>query len=212
MSVALSPSPVAPVSNSAPNPAPTHDSASSSAPDCVRVIRRNGQLTPFDHAKIASAMTKAFLAVEGAAGETSQRIRDVVERLTKQVVDAFNRRPDRSTIHIEEIQDQVELSLMRAGEHKTARAYVLYREARSKQRVDETGGAVLPTLHVVDDEGMRRLLDWSRIQTIVREACRNLDDVAADIVLHELGRTLYDGVPQVDVARALVMAARTQVE
>jgi ribonucleoside-diphosphate reductase alpha chain len=206
MSVTLSPPPVARESSAGLSQYRAPDD------DVVRVIRRNGQLTPFDHAKISAAMTKAFLAVEGAAGETSQRIRDVVERLTKQVVDAFNRRPDRSTIHIEEIQDQVELSLMRAGEHKTARAYVLYRESRSRQRGEEGSGAPLPALHVVDGAGERKLLDWSRIQTIVREACRNLADVSAEAVLHELGRTLYDGVPQVDVARALVMAGRTQVE
>ena len=41
------------------------------------------------------------------------------------------------TIHIEEIQDQVELELMRAGEYKVAKGYVLYREERRRIREKE---------------------------------------------------------------------------
>lgn len=185
---------------------------SSSSSNDLRVIRRNGHLTPFDAAKISAAVTKAFLAVEGAASESSARIRDTVDRLTRQVVDAFERRGERTTVHIEEIQDQVELALMRAGEHKTARAYVLYREERAKRRTGGETGPTLPQLHVTAADGSRRSLDWQRLQTVVREACRALDDVAPDGVLHELGRTLYDGVPEADVVRAMVMAARTHVE
>ena len=207
MSVALSQPAVAQISaeiSSAGSPA--------SLPAGLRVIRRNGQLTPFAGDKIAAALTKAFLAVEGAASESSPRIRETVERLTRQIVETFARRPERPTIHIEEIQDQVELALMRNGEHKTARAYVLYREERSKVRTAGSLGVPLPTLHIVDSAGHRRPLDWSRIQTVVREACRDLLGVEPDAVLHELGRTLYDGVPEADVATALVMAARTRIE
>ena len=178
----------------------------------LHVIRRNGQLTAFDAQKISVAVTKAFLAVEGAASESSPRIRETVDRLTRQVVDALKRRPETTTIHIEDIQDLVELALMRAGEHKTARAYVLYREQRAKQRSADATTPDFPTLHVVTPQGARRLLDWSRLQTVVREACRSLTDADPQVILHEVSRTLYDGVPETDVARALVMAARTHVE
>ena len=178
----------------------------------LRVIRRNGRLASFDAQKISLAMTKAFFAVEGSASEHSARIRETVERLTRQVVDALERRPQPATIHIEDIQDQVELALMRAGEHKTARAYVLYREQRSQKRSSDPALPAFPILEVTTADGSRRSLDWNRLQTVVREACRNLVDVQPESVLHELGRTLYDGVPEADVARALVMAARTHVE
>jgi ribonucleoside-diphosphate reductase alpha chain len=210
MSSVLAPAPHVSGSAASSNSGTGHDGSSQHTG--LRVIRRNGQLTPFDSVKIAAAMTKAFHAVEGAASETSPRIRDLVERLSRQVVDALTRRTERTTVHIEEIQDQVELSLMRNGEHKVARAYVLYREQRAKERTGGSTGAVLPPLDVVSADGHRRPLDWSRIQTIVREACRNLVDVTPESILHELGRTLYDGVPEVDVSRALVMAARTHVE
>ena len=121
----------------------TPSDINATAPGQLRVIRRNGSVTPFDSGKIAVAMTKAFLAVEGGTAAGSQRIHDLVTSLTQEINQAFQRRwPGGGTIHIEAIQDQVELVLMRAGEQKVARAYVLYREERRKQRAEEGGDRV----------------------------------------------------------------------
>src|SRR5690349_13416459 len=96
-----------------------------------KIIRRNGAVVGFEPAKISVAMTKAFLAVNGSQGAASARIRELVAGLTDTVVAALLRRqPQGGTFHIEDIQDQVELALMRSGEHDVARAYVLYREER----------------------------------------------------------------------------------
>ena len=108
-----------------------------------RIIRRNGAVVPFEPSKITVAMTKAFLAVSGGQGAASARIREVVAALTEAVVGALVRRqPAGGTFHIEDVQDQVELSLMRSGEHEVARSYVLYRQKRSEERVclPATGG------------------------------------------------------------------------
>ena len=103
-----------------------------------KVIRRNGAVVGFEPAKIALAMTKAFLAVNGNQGAASARIREVVAGLTEAVVGTLLRRqPAGGTFHIEDIQDQVELALMRSGQHDVARSYVLYREERSKARAAE---------------------------------------------------------------------------
>ncbi len=103
------------------------------APGGFHVIRRNGKVTGFDQNKIAVAITKAFLAVEGGNAAASTRIHETVETITAQVVKALTRRmPGGGTVHIEDIQDQVELALMRTGEHKVARDYVLYREERAR--------------------------------------------------------------------------------
>src|SRR5678815_2740067 len=100
-----------------------------------KVIRRNGAVVGFEPSKITIAMTKAFLAVNGGQGAASARVRDEVLKLTDSVVAALmKRKPEGGAIHIEEIQDQVELALMRAGEHEVARAYVLYRERRTQER------------------------------------------------------------------------------
>ncbi|WP_418648146.1 ribonucleoside-diphosphate reductase subunit alpha [Thauera butanivorans] len=181
------------------------------------VIRRNGAVVAFDPGKIAVAMSKAFLAVEGRQGADSSRVRDLVGRLTETVVGALTRRlPDGGMLHIEDIQDQVELALMRSGEHDVARAYVLYRERRAAERaaqkaagMDAAGDA--PVLHVVDG-GQRRPLDRAALLATCREACEGLADVSADTVLEHALHNLYDGVPVAAVRQSLVLAARTLIE
>src|SRR5512135_1646390 len=111
------------------------DSQNSTRYGDYKIIRRNGSVVPFEPSKISIAMTKAFIAVNGGQGAASARVREMVERLTGMVVGALVRRqPHGGTFHIEDIQDQVELALMRSGEHDVARSYVLYREARSRER------------------------------------------------------------------------------
>src|SRR5262245_65016083 len=139
-----------------------------------KVIRRNGAVVGFEPAKISVAMTKAFLAVNGAQGAASARIRELVAGLTETVVGALQRRqPQGGTFHIEDIQDQVELALMRSGEHDVARAYVLYREERAKARAQEKLARVESQLHVVEN-GQRKPLPREAVQRLVAAACEGL--------------------------------------
>jgi ribonucleoside-diphosphate reductase alpha chain len=186
------------------------------APGEVRVIRRNGKVGVFDGSKISVAITKAFLAVEGGTAAASRRIHETVAELTDQVEKALLRRmPTGGTIHIEDIQDQVELALMRSGHHKVARAYVLYREERARLRAQKAAEEQEPqdaVLHVTLPDGSQRPLDLSRLQKIVEEACRDLADVDGAWIIEETRRNLFDGVPEKDVAPALMMTARTRIE
>ena len=181
-----------------------------------QVIRRNGQLTGFDVSKIQIAVTKAFLAVEGTQASDSHRVRDIAEQLTKQVVEGlFRRLTDGGTVHIEDIQDQVELALMRNGHHKIARAYVLYREEHARQRQDSRSGddlAVQATLKMTLSNGQQVPLNQVQIKAVIDQACDGLDDVDAKLVLEDVLRNLFDGISEADVATALVMSARTQIE
>jgi ribonucleoside-diphosphate reductase alpha chain len=180
-----------------------------------RVIRRNGAVTAFDPAKITVAMTKAFLAVEGDAAAASRRVHERVEALTGQVVAAVTRRlGDGAACHIEDIQDQVELALMRAGEHKVARAYIVYRDARAQAREAPQVAAGPPArvLHVTTPAGERVPLDTARLERVVREACAGVAGAAAEPILDETLRSLFDGMPQADVAAALIMSARPLIE
>ncbi len=187
------------------------------APGQIRVIKRNGTVVPYDNSKISIAITKAFLAVEGGTAAASSRIHETVAGLTERVSATFKRRmPSGGTIHIEDIQDQVELELMRSSEQKIARSYVLYREERARARAEEE--AELPIIQdeqpiqVTLADGSTALLDQKRIHTIVAEACAGLDDVDSDKILDEALRNLYDGVPLKDVGTSLVITARTMVE
>jgi ribonucleoside-diphosphate reductase alpha chain len=186
----------------------------------IQVIRRNGKVTAFDASKIAVAMTKAFLAVEGGSAAASQRVHDTVNELSRQVAAALTRRhPDGGTVHIEDIQDQVELSLMRAGEHKVARSYVLYRERQSLKRAEEaekkkaeSGVEEHPIVNVSLDDGSTAPLDVERMRKLVTEACTGLAETDAEMILRDTCRNLYDGVAERDVSQSLVMSARTLID
>jgi ribonucleoside-diphosphate reductase alpha chain len=187
------------------------------APGQLRVIKRNGTVVPYTDDKITVAITKAFLAVEGSSAATSSRIHDTVARLTEQVTATFKRRmPSGGTIHIEEIQDQVELALMRAGEQKVARDYVIYREARAQERKRAAATSEVaqphPSIRVTLANGEKTPLDLGRLQTIIAEACEGLAEVDGALIESETLKNLYDGVAEKDVNTALVMTARTLVE
>jgi len=191
---------------------------SANAPGELRVIRRNGKVTNFDANKIAVAMTKAFLAVEGGSAAASRRVHDLVQNLTEQLSEAlFRRNPAGGTIHIEDIQDQVELALMRSGEHKVARAYVLYREEQTRKRADEaakkkSAKGEEPPVSVILTDGSSRPLDIGRLRKLVAEACSGLEAVTVESILDDTCRNLFDGVKERDVSQALVMSARTLIE
>ncbi len=182
----------------------------------LQVVRRDGSFLAFDPGRIAAAITKAFIAVEGTTATASRRIHEAVESLTRQIVEALSRRANATrAIHIEDIQDQVELALMRSGEHKVARAYVLYREERAQQRrrrEEQEPAAAQPRLHVRLKDGRTEPFDESRVQQDVAEACQGLDGVSAEAVMAEVRRNLYDGIQLHEIGQAQTMAARALVE
>jgi ribonucleoside-diphosphate reductase alpha chain len=194
---------------------PDESSVSVTAPRTLRVIKRTGDVVPFDAGKIAVAMRKAFIAVEGDNASASSRVRDFVRDASEAIAQAFLRRmPDGGTLHIEDIQDQVELALMRAGEQKVARAYVLYREEHARARA-AAGGDIArphPTLSVTLADGTTRPLDLGRVETLVHDACEGLASVEPGRIVEESLKNLYDGVTVDGVSQALMMTARTLVE
>ena len=141
-----------------------------------QTIRRNGSVVAFEPNKIAVALMKAFLAVHGTQGAASASVRETVDALTESVVRALLRsRPGGGTFHIEDVQDQVELGLMRGSHHEVARAYVLYRERRSQERLRQLQPAqpAAPVLHVID-RGQRLPLDFAALQALIESACEHL--------------------------------------
>jgi ribonucleoside-diphosphate reductase alpha chain len=180
-----------------------------------QIIRRNGAVVPFEPNKIAVAMMKAFLAVHGTHGAASASVREVVDELTQTVVRALMRsRPGGGTFHIEDVQDHVELGLMRGGHHEIARAYVLYREKRTQERarkVEQEAPAASQLFAI--DNGQRVPLDLDRLQNLIRAACEGLGpDIRFEPIMSETLRNLYDGVPMDEVYKASVLAARTLIE
>lgn len=192
-----------------------HQSTSAHSFSNYQIIRRNGAVVPFEPNKIAVAMMKAFLAVHGTQGAASASVRQTVDELTQAVMRAMMRsRPGGGTFHIEDVQDQVELGLMRGGHHEIARAYVLYREKRTQERARQPQAqAPVATLIHVMDGGKKVALDIRNLQALIEASCANLGaDVKADPIVAETMRNLYDGVPIDEVYKASILAARTLIE
>lgn len=193
---------------------------SPSSEPAYQVIRRNGSVSPFDSSKIAVALTKAFLAVEGSSAAASRRVHDIVAELTVQIVTSLTRRADAGrTFHIEAIQDQAELALMRNEHHKVARAYVLYREERARERAKALDAkaknektAATPQLRMKMADGSLKPFDTKRLDTVIKEACAGLDGVSADAIRTETLRNVYDGISEDELALAPILAARTLIE
>ncbi len=201
--------------SSASGSTPASMSTASTIAD-YKIIRRNGAVVGFEPSKISIAVTKAFLAVNGGQGAASARVRELVEQLTSNVVSALVRRqPAGGTFHIEDIQDQVELSLMRSGEHDVARAYVLYRAKRTEERAQQQPSKTVidhPEIHILAD-GQRVLLDHDKLKKMITAACIGLEShVDADAILHETLRNLYDGVPVEELYKSAILAARALME
>ena len=141
----------------------------------LSVVRRDGQITPFKSDKISNAIKKAFLAQTKIRNnkdkdkEQKENIHKTVQGLTDKVVTALTRRiADGDMIHIEDIQDQVELALMRDEHHKVARAYVLYREQRAASRyhtkkLKEQIGGKVSSMMVTKRDGKKESVSLDKI-------------------------------------------------
>lgn len=213
MQTALSTPSTAPAGVVAPQAAATTAEAANPLAH-YQIIRRNGSVVPFEPNKIAVAMMKAFLAVHGTQGAASASVRETVDHLTQAVIKAMVRsRPGGGTFHIEDVQDQVELGLMRGGHHEVARAYVLYRERRAQERAKQAPEAPKePVFHAMDG-GQRVPLDMARLKGLIESACAGLgSDIQPQPILAETLRNLYDGVPLDEVYKASILAARTLIE
>lgn len=204
------------ISAASPRPGSrTQEDLPATTPGQLRVIKRNGAVVIYDHSKIIVAITKAYLAVEGGTAAASSRVHETVSKMAVQISTIFKRRmPSGGSIHIEEIQDQVELALMRTGEHKVARAYVLYRaeharireQQRAREQQDDSG------IVVTHADGTQGPLNTDRLRTVIDEACAGLEGVSADVIYQETLKNLYPGVKMQDVRTSAVMTARTMVE
>ncbi len=193
----------------------SHKSINTDPIEC-RVIRRDGKLTPFDRSKITIAMTKAFLAVEGSKAAASNRVYEQVEQLTQKVADSLLRHlAEDRLIHIENIQDQVELALMRSENHKVARAYVLYREQHAQQR-NRKGNPAPETdtvfINITLTDGAQHPITLAQLADIIDSAVKGLDFVDSNVILENSKTNLFEGMSEKDLYTSLVMSARAMIE
>ncbi|MFO1258571.1 MAG: ribonucleoside-diphosphate reductase subunit alpha [Gammaproteobacteria bacterium] len=186
-------------------------------PGKLYVMRRdNRTIIPFDESKVKVAITKAYLAVEGGNAAASRRVHEIVDELANHVEKALSRYLHAGGIvRVEEIQDQVELALMRKELHKVARTYILYREERRQEReayVQTAEGTSSTGLMVTLDNGTQVSLDERQLLATVTDACQDLEEVSAEEIVAETLKNLFNGIKLSDVRKALIMSARTKIE
>ncbi len=194
-------------------------------PGKLWVISRDGnEVRPFDADRVARAIKAAFIAAESKDDNTarsaqqSDRIQAMTAKLAEEVINAFNdRNPSGGTVHVEDIQDKVELTLMRTGEAEAAKKYIFYREERRKARTESVTVANIsqpqaPALNITLASGERVPLDEARFQKNVIFACQDLENVDPQIIIDDARRNLFDGVPEAEVDKALTLTARTLIE
>lgn len=189
------------------------------SPGQLRVIKRDGKLVLYQANKIEIALTQAFLAVEGDNAAASERIRSLISQITQKITQTLQDRAQMTggTIHIEEIQDRAEIGLMRAGEYKVLRSYILYREERRKARFDDINS----TQNIEASEAIQTVtlengevipLNVRLLHQIVEEACEGLEFVDSDYIIKDTLRNIFDGIPMKEVYSALILSARNLIE
>ncbi len=184
----------------------------------LSVVRRDGAITPFKSDKISNAIKKAFLAQtkirndKNKEKEQQDGIHKTVEALTHKVVSALTRRiADGDMIHIEDIQDQVELALMRDEHHKVARAYVLYREQRAASRyhtkkLKEQVGEKASSMMVTKRDGSKEPISLDKItnRVSVLSTGLNIDPI---VVVQKAVPGLYSDISSVEIDTYLAETA-----
>ncbi len=177
----------------------------------LSVLRRNGEVTVFDDTKIKIAMQKAFIASEGQQSVNSEHVIDAIDKLTQQIVANLNKAyPHGGSVHIEDIQDNVEKCLMLAGHHAVARLYILYREERAKERLKNVTNTT--PKYRVKYHGVLQDLNLDNLHILIQEACVDLKGVQPEIIIKSTLRNLYEGMPFEQVLDSAVLATRTLIE
>ena len=181
-----------------------------------RVRSRDGGFRPLDPERIARVLAKAKLAAEG--GEVlAQRARDLCTLLSRQVCEQLRaRRPEGGAFDVEEVQDQAELVLMRAGEHEVARRFVLYRESRRQARANDhsvkPAAPAAPQISIAWPDGAKRPLDLDRLRRVIGEASVGLSGVSCELLEKDTLANAFDGMPVAELSQALVLSARMRIE
>lgn len=184
------------------------------------VAKRDGRIVSFDRRLISIAMQKAFCAdrnldaIDSLDPTTLAQIEEMVDRVVAEICDPSQSAPAAT---VEQIQDAVERELMRQQFFSVARRYILYREEhtrirllRAEERMDS--GEPFPRVMVARGDQMENL-DFDRLRGQLATACRGLDDICSPLALFDdVERQFYDKITPPEIAKAMVLAARTRIE
>ncbi|MBF0503529.1 MAG: ribonucleoside-diphosphate reductase subunit alpha [Candidatus Omnitrophica bacterium] len=185
--------------------------------DLYSVIKRDGKVVSFKQEKISSAIAHAMIA-QNKNVYNEILVEKAHELSGKVVLEITKRWPDGKSVHIEEVQDIVERVIMDAGFHDVARRYIIYREERAKARRNR-GHAFkdfsmenVRNLNVKDESGGEKPIDLDQVRFQFEICCRGLSDVSLDKLFYEVIKHYFNGMTQLQLVQANIMAARSLIE
>lgn len=186
--------------------------------DKYQVIQNNGAIVSFDPSKILETIIKAFLAVHNESSEISSRIYDIIVKFTnKIVITLIDRHPNGYIFYIQDIQNQVNLTLIEAKDCEVAHAYILLHHTKKlkkeKQQDTYIKNIQTPQLRIIKTGGQSCPLDIQEIRTLISAACIGLEKhVNINAILVETIKNLYNNVPIEELYKSAILAARTLME
>ncbi|MDP1563724.1 MAG: ribonucleoside-diphosphate reductase subunit alpha [Pirellulaceae bacterium] len=183
------------------------------------VGKRDGRQVSFNENLIRIAISKAFCAEQQVQDSASldQTLLDRIDQMTLDVLASLVEEAGEQALDVEKIQDSVERTLMRYEYYSVARRYILYREEHARMRklraeerleIDTPFPSVL-----VNRDGRMENVDFDRLREQIGNACLGLEQLCSvELILEEVKRQFFNGIAPREIARAMVLSARSHIE
>lgn len=171
-----------------------------------QIKRRDGEIVPFDRARIEVAITAACDAI----GETEK---DFITKMTDDVVaDLIASCDSGANSHVpsvEKIQDLVEKHLMKEGKYEIAKAYILYREKQQEKRDEKKEKLVEQfeqhSLTVTKANGSKELFDMKKIKAVFDRAAVGYEkDCTYEAMIEAFKKNIVDEIKTSDISKLLI--------
>ncbi len=178
------------------------------------IKKRNGDVVSFEVDKIESAVKKAFIQV--TREDKAAIARHIAELVAKEVeLEILTRESYLPTV--EHVQDLVEKHIMAAGFFDVAKAYIIYRYERSKDR-DEKKKEDLEkidenALYITKKDGSREVFNIEKVRASLMYVITGYEkEVNVDQIVNQVKLEVFEGMTTQEINKAIVMAVRTMIE
>ena len=175
--------------------------------DQIRLIRRSGQVVPWNASKIEVAVRKAFLSLQSDSEPAVELARQVTRKALS---------TGQAFINIEDVQDLVQEELMRTGHFKIAESYILYRARRRIERETGVGQEeVKQDSMIVVQKGDGSTFFWDGIDLKKRISFASIGlnlCLTSEQIEESLRRSVFSEISEVDLKRTIILNSKTLIE
>ena len=172
----------------------------------LSVEKRSGEIVQFNIEKIRQAVKRASAEAGLKSLTTDQKIEELCDIIEKDLNEKF---AQESLIRVEDIHNVVEEHLMRAELYTVAKAYIIHRAEKAKQRTESIS---LKKLLVTKSNGTKVHFNPSRIHRKIQNLSNDLSWVTSDLIYTETVSNLYDGISTKDISELLLSASLSLFE